>query len=119
METHSFFSVYFNRIDKMSYDPACANLSDEISCARQYELAKMIADEQTNKLQYMVINPACNRMTQLADRVEEHQLQLGRPGLKANNSFCRVMRQVSILDFPNNMCLTNKQDKCEEKYKQK
>lgn len=95
----------------MSYDPYCASTSDKLSCDRQFELAKLIADQERDKLRYMIANPACSRYTQLADRVEEHGLQLGRPGLKQNNTFCRVMPQVSILDYPNYICETSKNKK--------
>jgi len=88
----------------MSYDPTCGLTSDKISCDRQMELAKMMSDQETDKLRYMILNPACTRMTQLADRVEEHNLQLGATGFKMNNTFCRVMPQARILDFPNYIC---------------
>ena len=88
----------------MSYDPTCAQMSDELSCQRQYELAKILADQQAERSRYMLVNPACTRFTQLANRVDEHVLQLGRGGIKQNNSFCRVMPQVSILDYPNYIC---------------
>lgn len=88
----------------MSYDPSCAEMSDQLSCQRQHELAKLVADQETSKLRYMVQHPACQRYTQLADRGEEHRLMLGRPGLATNNAFCRVMPQVSILDYPNYIC---------------
>ena len=87
----------------MSSDPTCAKMSEELSCQRQYELAKILADQQTEKMRYMLVNPACTRFTQLADRAQEHNLQLGWCGMNrnnANNCYCRVMRQVSILDYP-------------------
>lgn len=90
----------------MSYDPSCAIESDKLSCLRQVELAKTIADQESSKMRYMILNPSCSRLTQLADRVAEHDLTLGRPGLKMNNTFCRVTPQVSILDYPQH-CLKN------------
>jgi hypothetical protein len=90
----------------MSYDPNCATESNKMSCQRQLELAKYIEDQQTSKLQYMILNPACSRLTQMADRVTEHNLTLGKSGVKMNNSFCRVTPQVSILDYPQR-CLKN------------
>ena len=88
----------------MSYDPSCALASDAMSCNRQLELAKIITDQETSKLRYLILNPSCSRFTQLADREKEHDLTLGKPGIKANNTFCRVMPQVSILDYPNYIC---------------
>jgi hypothetical protein len=92
----------------MSYDPTCAQMSDQLSCQRQYELAKMIADDQSTRLRYCVQNPSCTRFTQLADRRMEHALMLGRKGLYINNDSVRVTPQVSILDYPNYICETPK-----------
>lgn len=86
----------------MSYDPNCQAASDKLSCERQVELAKMIADQERDKLRYMILNPACSRMTQLADRVREYDVQLGA------NTYCRVMQHARILDFPNYICETPK-----------
>jgi len=104
----NFISQKYNR---MSYDPSCSEKSNQISCQRQTELAKIQADQETTKLRYMLQYPACSRMTQLADRGKEHCLMLGRKGNYLNNAFCRVLPQVSILDFPNNMCEINTQSK--------
>lgn len=93
----------------MTYDPNIGLASDKMSCERQIQLAKMIADEESSKLRYLVANPSCSRYTQLADRAKEHDLTLGRSGIKMNNSFCRVLPQSSILQFPNNMCILSKQ----------
>lgn len=95
----------------MSYDPTCAQMSDQLSCQRQYELAKMLADDQSARLRYCVQNPSCTRMTQLADRRTEHGLMLGRKGLYLNNASVRVTPQVSILDYPNYICETSKPGK--------
>lgn len=92
----------------MSYDPTCSQLSDQLSCQRQYELAKMLEDKNSAKLRYSVQNPACSRLTQLADRGTEHGLMLGRKGLYLNNASVRVTPQVSILDYPNYICETPK-----------
>lgn len=84
----------------MSYDPVCAQMSDELSCRRQHELAKIQADQETAKLRYAILNPGCNRLTQLANREDEHKLQLGRQGNHMNNAFSRALPNVSILEFP-------------------
>ena len=89
----------------MSYDPRCSEKANDLSCQRQYELAKRVADQETSKMRYMLLHPACQRMRQLADRTTEHTLTLGRAGLETNNAFNRVLPQFGILDFPNNMCL--------------
>lgn len=90
----------------MSYDPTCEQVSAQISCQRQLELAKIVADQETSKLRYMIVNPACSKYTQLPD-YGVYSLQ-GQPGLKRENTYCRVMDQVSILDYPNYMCETKK-----------
>lgn len=84
----------------MSYDPSIGSESDRLSCERQVALAKMIADQETSVLRHTIIDPACSRYAQIADRVKEHELTLGRSGIKINNSQTRVTPQVSILNYP-------------------
>ncbi len=87
----------------MTYDPSRSQKANLLSCQRQYELAKIQADQETSKLRYMIEHPACLRFTQLADRIDEHNLILGRKGAYINNT-SRVTPQVSVLDFPNYNC---------------
>lgn len=92
----------------MSYDPTCSQISNQLSCQRQLELAKMLQDKETAKMSYMLGHPACSRFTQLADRGIEHNLQLNRDALLMNCSSQRITPQVSILDYPNYQCKAKK-----------
>lgn len=59
----------------------CGRIADNMSCDAMSALASDEARKNINRLDYLVNHPNCERMHALADRVDEHQLQINPLGV--------------------------------------